>query len=314
MATRVRARVTDGANWSPPADATYLPLQALTNLTVTEIYYHPTGEPGLDEELFEFLELQNRGAFALDLSGIRFSSAISFAFTNGTMLAPGGFFVLAPDAVSFSTRFPGAVRHGLYGGRLNNGGEVLSLQNALNDTIFSFVYSDQPPWPASADGSGDSLHRIYFDDPNESANWCAALPTPGALPPAACRDADGDGLSDEWEVANNFDMNSVAGVNGGNGDPDHDNMTNIQEFIAGTDPHDDESFLKIESISASAGLVITFVARARKTYTVQHTTGAANSSWTNLADVAARTTNHVAVVYDESGTATRLYRLVTPRQ
>jgi hypothetical protein len=183
VAVRVRARVTDGSNWSPPADATYLPYQALTNLVVTEIYYNPPGANGVEGEAFEFLELKNCGTFTLDLSGLRFTAGISFTFTNGTALAPGAYFVLARDAAGFAARFPATRLHGLYSGKLDNDGEVLTLQNSIGDTVFSFAYGDAPPWPASADGSGAALHRIDFsgsaDDP---AGWSAGLPTPGFGP------------------------------------------------------------------------------------------------------------------------------------
>jgi len=183
VSTRVRARVTDGSNWSPPADATFLPYQALTNLVVSEIYYNPSGAAGVDGEAFEFLELQNRGAFTLDLSGLRFTAGINFAFTNGTALAPGAYFVLARDATNFAARFPGALLHGFYTGKLDNDGETLTAQNRINDTIFSFAYNDAPPWPVSADGPGASLHRTDFSgSTGDATRWTAGLPTPGLAP------------------------------------------------------------------------------------------------------------------------------------
>lgn len=60
-------------------------------------------------------------------------------------------------------------------------------------------------------------------------------------------DRDGDGLPDQWEIANGFDENDngldpnnngVTGDpdNGAAGDPDDDNFTNLEEFTAATDP------------------------------------------------------------------------------
>ena len=41
-------------------------------------------------------------------------------------------------------------------------------------------YSDAPPWPASADGSGASLQRRSLAQfGNDALNWAAAAPTPG---------------------------------------------------------------------------------------------------------------------------------------
>ena len=47
-------------------------------------------------------------------------------------------------------------------------------------------------------------------------------------------DSDGDGLPDEWEVDNELDITrDDAGE-----DPDEDTLTNLEEYQAGTDPHD----------------------------------------------------------------------------
>ncbi len=49
-------------------------------------------------------------------------------------------------------------------------------------------------------------------------------------------DADDDGLPDAWETRFGLDRHSADGDNGPNGDPDHDGVTNAQEFAAGTHP------------------------------------------------------------------------------
>lgn len=311
--TRVRARVTDGTNWSPPAEATFLPMQALTNLVVTEIYYNPPGSAGVDGEAFEFLELQNRGAYPLDIGGLAFANGINFAFTNSTVLAPDGYFVLARDATNFTSRFPGAPLRALFTGKLDNDGETLRLQNAIGDSIFTFAFNDKSPWPTSADGAGDSLHRIYFGDPTNAANWCSAAPTPGTPAPATCRDSDLDGLPDAWELSHGLNENDPAGDNGPDGDPDHDGLSNLQEFLAGSNPRDAQSYLKIESISLNSGVVLTFNAVSNKSYTILYTSALGSGAWLKLADISARATNRVAVVADTEAT-NRFYRLATPQQ
>lgn len=52
----------------------------------------------------------------------------------------------------------------------------------------------------------------------------------------AMSDIDNDGLPDEWETQFGLDPNLAAGDNGAGGDPDHDGVTNYDEFRAGTHP------------------------------------------------------------------------------
>ena len=41
-------------------------------------------------------------------------------------------------------------------------------------------YDDELPWPQSADGGGDSLHRVNVNTyGRDSSNWAAAAPDPG---------------------------------------------------------------------------------------------------------------------------------------
>jgi hypothetical protein len=179
--TVVRARVLSGTNWSALAEATFYPPQNFTKLLVTEIMYHPLDAGGVDGDEFEFLELKNAGTNALDLSGLNFTTGVSFAFTNGTRLAPGAFFVLVRNSASFSTNYPGAVFNGQYTGKLDNAGETVRLSDQLGKAIWSITYSDQAPWPAAADGTGRSLQRTNTAvDGGNPANWEAAIPTPGA--------------------------------------------------------------------------------------------------------------------------------------
>jgi len=64
-----------------------------------------------------------------------------------------------------------------------------------------------------------------------------------AFPPDL--DTDGDGLFDNWEVAYDLNVNSPAGPHGAAGDPDGDGYSNAQEQVAGTDPRDAASALRL---------------------------------------------------------------------
>src|SRR5690606_3165719 len=54
-------------------------------------------------------------------------------------------------------------------------------------------------------------------------------------------DSNGDGMRDAWKTAHGLDPLDNTGDNGPDGDPDGDGMTNLQEYLAGTNPRDPAS-------------------------------------------------------------------------
>ncbi len=186
-ATFVRARVRDGTNWSALAEAAFYVVQNFSGLAVTEIMYHPPAAAFPGDE-YEFLELKNTGANTLDLSGLLFTDGLTFAFTNGTRLAPGAFFVLARNTNAFALKYPGVAVNGIYSGRLDNGGERLTLAHLLGTNAFSFSYNNTVPWPITPDGYGFSLVRASVaGNPDSSTSWrpsANAGGSPGADDPS----------------------------------------------------------------------------------------------------------------------------------
>jgi hypothetical protein len=167
----IRARIRDGATWSALVEAAFYVVQDFSGLKVTEIMYNPPAGV-LPSDEYEFLELKNTGTNTLDLSGLQFMDGLTFAFTNGTRLAPGAFFVLARNSFAFGQKYPGISVNGIYSGRLDNGGEKLSLAHLLGTNVFSFSYDNNVPWPITPDGYGFSLVRANLTGgPDSSSSW-----------------------------------------------------------------------------------------------------------------------------------------------
>ena len=125
-------------------------------------------------------------------------------------------------------------------------------------------------------------------------------------------DSDADGMPDAWELAN--DLNPF--VNDAALDKDGDGVSNLQEYLAGTNPSDAQSFLRIDATSDALNVRLTFFAVAGRSYSVVYRDEAATGPWTKLIDVAARATNRVAemLVPKAGPPQQRFYRLICPQQ
>jgi hypothetical protein len=124
-------------------------------------------------------------------------------------------------------------------------------------------------------------------------------------------DFDRDGLPDVWEAGRpGFSTNNAADALR---DDDHDGMSNVAEYIAGTDYLDPTSYLKVNIVRA--GLAnISFIAVSNRTYTVLYSDGLNPPQWQKLSDVVARTSSRTEVVADLFNNTNRYYRLVIPIQ
>ena len=177
------------------------PSPAQLQLVITKIHYHPEGNG-----LSEFIEIMNvSNDRSLDLTDIRFTSGISFNFSNGSIksLGAGERALIIRDLKAFEESFgAGLPVAGTFedGTALSNGGETIKLEDRENGTISEFRYNDKSPWPESADGNGKALGLIdpgSLPDPDDPNNWVAIEPSPNSTDngftgnPDADKDADG---------------------------------------------------------------------------------------------------------------------------
>ncbi|MDX1913120.1 MAG: lamin tail domain-containing protein [Saprospiraceae bacterium] len=151
-----------------------------TQVIITEIMYNPP-ESGVDS--LEYIEIHNFNNLPADISGWSFSQGIVYTFPAGTVMAPGGYLVLAKSASAFQSVFgfaPGIVWSS--NDALTNGGEDIELRDAAG-TVKDYVdYLNASPWPAEANGTGPSIVLCDFNADNSLAgNWQAAPTGTGVI-------------------------------------------------------------------------------------------------------------------------------------
>jgi hypothetical protein len=146
------------------------PSPAQQYLRITEIMYNPSPAPAInsDAQQFEYIELKNIStSTTLNLTGMCFTNGVYFNFTGSavTSLAPGQIVLVVHNQSAFTARYgSGFSIAGQYTGSLNNGGETLSLQDAVGEKILEFAYDNT--WYPITDGLGFSLVIV-----NEHAPW-----------------------------------------------------------------------------------------------------------------------------------------------
>jgi hypothetical protein len=159
-------------------------------------------------------------------------------------------------------------------------------------------------------GSNSIVTNIYRVVVKNAANS-----TPGLISQMAAiivlPDADGDHVPDGWETQYGFDpFNAADAIL----DSDGDGMRTWQEFIAGTDPRDPQSYLKLEAARDGNGAALSFNATSNKTYTVSFLEELGGVTWRTVTNISSAPTNRMIRVTPPAGQARRFYRLVTPQQ
>ena len=125
---------------------------------ISEIHYNPSSLQGNDSQ-FEFVELMNPHAFAIDLSGWSIADGIDVSFPEGTYLPAGGFLLTANDTSTYRALLGPFVPMLEWSGtsNLHNSGETLRVLRPDGSEGDVVTYSDTNGWTNEADGLGGSL-------------------------------------------------------------------------------------------------------------------------------------------------------------
>ncbi|HAA88762.1 MAG TPA: hypothetical protein DCE22_10925 [Verrucomicrobiales bacterium] len=220
-------------------------------LIITELMYHP------DNNNKEYIEIKNIGSSPFNLQGTEISG-IDFQFDDpdSNLLPEDILLIVKEDPATFRNNYNVPEKVSIFGpfvGSLDNRGEririkipeksIINGEPDLKVSIDIAEYSDQEPWPSSADGLGNSLHRTdpvrYAGDPS---SWKAAAPSPGTTQ---------NDRFDWRELFFTTEEITNPSLSGPLADADSDGVANILEYLLGSNPRKSESriyeqFLKQE--------------------------------------------------------------------
>ncbi len=178
--TTFRARGLRNGEWSALNEAVFTVGSPVPSVRITEIHYNPRGSLG--GSALEFIELLNTGLLPVSLGGWSFRG-VEFVFPWDTVLPGGGRLVIASNEAPgiFHARYPGVSAAGYFGGRLDNGGERLTLLDIEGNMVSSVEYGDTDPWSSDADGGGPSLEVIDpSGDLQSPFNWRSSMQINGS--------------------------------------------------------------------------------------------------------------------------------------
>lgn len=235
------------------------------------------------------------------------STIVALATSTGGAFGAGYGTACTPDANR--TTFDDGATTSIYSGTPPFTGsykpeQVLSAFNgksgsAVNGTWYLFVGN----WDATAQLNCWSLN-ISQATCSSGTGACAA-------------DSVGDGILDSWRLQYFVGGIPTNASSCAACDPDGDGKSNLQEFLAGTDPTNNASAFRITSIvRAGTNVVVTWMMGSGKTNALQATAGVGNGNYAtnNFSDIFT-VTNTVGPVtnYLEIGTGTnfpsRFYRV-----
>jgi len=156
---------SDPQAWSsaPPTPGTaFVQAERATvgDVVITEINFHPED----DDPAARYVELTNTTSAPIDLNGWCVEG-IEWCWTATTVVAAGSTHLVADPS--------GLARLARNSDRLR----LVSADGVVHDVV---RFQDHQPWPAMADGHGESLHRRDpFESGLEPGNWESRAGTPG---------------------------------------------------------------------------------------------------------------------------------------
>lgn len=136
-------RASDGVVTSPIVTVT---INVGDTLVINEILFRP-GTTYPENTTREFIELYNRGDFAINLGGYALTAGVQFVIPPNTIIAPNGYLVIAANVASFQAANPTVANVvGGWTGSLSGSAEKVTLSDPYGSDRDSVTYASEGDW------------------------------------------------------------------------------------------------------------------------------------------------------------------------
>ncbi|HNW69656.1 MAG TPA: lamin tail domain-containing protein [Bacteroidales bacterium] len=150
------------------------------DIVINELMADPDPAVGLPNA--EYLELFNKSAFPISLSGYKISLSGSNKEIPDVSIEPGGYLIITGEGNAPAFNTYGQVAE-VSGFSLSNTGQVVMLLDSLSHMISFVNFTDKWYQNTTKDEGGWSLEQIDpFNPCGEKANWRASLDPSGGTP------------------------------------------------------------------------------------------------------------------------------------
>jgi glucose/arabinose dehydrogenase len=207
---------------------------------------------------------------------------------EGTVTNTCGVACAAPGMVPPIIEYSRNPSRAVIGGYRYRGWRIRPLYGSY---VFADYFNPAPIWAATNTSAGVWHTNLLLTAPFNISGFgedeagelyvCRHSSTAGQIYRIVWRDSDGDGMADDWEQQY-FGSATAASPSE---DADGDGFTNLQEFVAWTDPTRSASALRITAIDrAGADIVVSFTAEPGRRYRLERNTELGGGGWTFVAE------------------------------
>ena len=126
-------------------------------------------------------------------------------------------------------------------------------------------------------------------------------------------DSDLDGMPDAFELAYGLNPRLAGDASG---DLDGDGVSNYQEYLAGTNPTNAASFLKLTSdgLAPDGSIILRFTAVSNRSYSILSKPTINAGTWLSISNILGVPADRIVIITNSvPGGGQRYYRLVTPQ-